>query len=261
MSGKRPLQRRAIETRQRLYEAALDEFERVGVAAARVEDIVAAAGVSWGTFFRYFPRKEDVLVEFAGQMGRAFASAARSGLERGDPTVRIAADALAQAGMAPLGQRPALRQAMLRESAAHPETLAAYLAEQGAPSMVDTMTDILEAGQRSGEVRDDCTARVIAQIAIAAVFGAYSHELNDGTPAGIGRGTESYVILALGLVADGFVPRPDNTSAVPQRSRSKSEASAQPSSGRRRPPRRDEAPADSDRRPDRPAARQPHLVR
>jgi AcrR family transcriptional regulator len=209
VSGKRPLQRRAIETRRRLYEAALDQFEQVGVAAARVEDIVVAAGVSWGTFFRYFPRKEDVLVEFAGQMGRAFASAARSGLERGDPTVRVAASALTEAGMTTAGERPALRQAMLRESAAHPEMLAAYLAEQGVPSMVDTMTDILEAGQRGGEVRDDFPARVMAQIAIAAVFGAYSRELNAGTR----RGAESYVIVALGLMADGFVPRPERPSA------------------------------------------------
>lgn len=263
MSGKRPLQQRAIQTRQRLYEAALDEFERVGVGAARVEDIVATAGVSWGTFFRYFPRKEDVLIEFAGQMGRAFASSARSGLERGDPTVRIAADALAEAGMAPLSRRPALRKAMLHETNARPEMLAAYLAQQGAPSMVDTMTDILEKGQRRGEVRDDYPARAMAQITIAAVFGAYWHELNDDTPLGIqsGRGTDSYVSLMLGLVADGFVPRPDNVSAVPRRARPQAEAPSQPSAGRRRPPCRDETPADSDRRPDRPPARQSHLVR
>jgi len=48
--------------RDRLFEAALAEFEEHGVEASRVERIVAAAGTSWGTFFRYFPRKEDVLI-------------------------------------------------------------------------------------------------------------------------------------------------------------------------------------------------------
>ena len=43
------------------------EYCRVGLDAARVEDIVAAAGVSWGTFFHYFPAKEDVLLDAAAE--------------------------------------------------------------------------------------------------------------------------------------------------------------------------------------------------
>src|SRR3954464_2237751 len=63
--GPRPQQARGVEKRRRVYEAALAEFARRGVESARVEDIVATAEVSWGTFFRYFPRKEDVLLEAA----------------------------------------------------------------------------------------------------------------------------------------------------------------------------------------------------
>lgn len=44
--GRQPRQARGIETRRRVYEAAIAEYRRVGVDAARVEDIVAAAGVS-----------------------------------------------------------------------------------------------------------------------------------------------------------------------------------------------------------------------
>jgi AcrR family transcriptional regulator len=43
-----------------VYEAAMAEYERAGVENARVEDIVAAAGVSWGTFFHYFPTRDRV---------------------------------------------------------------------------------------------------------------------------------------------------------------------------------------------------------
>src|ERR1700734_681408 len=87
--GPTPRQRRAVATRRRLYEAAMAEYTRVGLEAARVEDIVAAAGVSWGTFFHYFPAKEDVLLDAGAEVCRAYGEAARAGLEAGDDTRTI----------------------------------------------------------------------------------------------------------------------------------------------------------------------------
>lgn len=58
-------------TRRRLYEAALTVFRRDGVGAARIEDIVVAAGVARGSFYFHFPTKEDVLAELlAGSVER-----------------------------------------------------------------------------------------------------------------------------------------------------------------------------------------------
>jgi AcrR family transcriptional regulator len=53
-----------LQTRQRVYAAALAEFKRTGMAAADVRDIAAAAGVARGTFYFHFPTKEHVLAEF-----------------------------------------------------------------------------------------------------------------------------------------------------------------------------------------------------
>src|SRR4029079_2338935 len=58
-----PTQARGIEKRDRIYAAALAHYAADGVAATRVEDVIADAQVSWATFFRYFPRKGDVLIE------------------------------------------------------------------------------------------------------------------------------------------------------------------------------------------------------
>lgn len=55
--------RQRIDTRNRVFKAALAEFRRVGVAEARVEPIVGKARVSVGTYYRYFPGKDDVLLE------------------------------------------------------------------------------------------------------------------------------------------------------------------------------------------------------
>ena len=57
--GSRP----RLDTRARLVAAAIAEFERVGVAAARVEHICRRAGVTRPTFYAHFPGKEDVLAE------------------------------------------------------------------------------------------------------------------------------------------------------------------------------------------------------
>src|ERR1700749_1434601 len=92
-SPRAPRQRRAAATRRRLYEAAMAEYARVGLDAARVEDIVAAAGVSWGTFFHYFPAKEDVLLDAAADVCRAYASTALAGLEAGHDTESVLAAA------------------------------------------------------------------------------------------------------------------------------------------------------------------------
>ncbi|MGZ4563377.1 MAG: TetR/AcrR family transcriptional regulator [Mycobacterium sp.] len=54
---------RRLETRARLFDAALAEIAQRGVAAADVSAIAAAAGVVRGTFYFHFPTKEHVLTE------------------------------------------------------------------------------------------------------------------------------------------------------------------------------------------------------
>ncbi|MCB9706274.1 MAG: TetR/AcrR family transcriptional regulator [Myxococcales bacterium] len=56
----RELQR--LQTRQRIYECAMEIFRRDGVTAARTDDIAKAAGVSRGAFYFHFQTKEHVLL-------------------------------------------------------------------------------------------------------------------------------------------------------------------------------------------------------
>ncbi|HEY6819643.1 MAG TPA: TetR/AcrR family transcriptional regulator [Mycobacterium sp.] len=60
-AGVREAQR--LATRARVFEAALSEIGRSGLAGADVAAIAAAAGVVRGTFYFHFPTKEHVLVE------------------------------------------------------------------------------------------------------------------------------------------------------------------------------------------------------
>jgi AcrR family transcriptional regulator len=64
----RPMRRRGEQTRQRLLDAGSTVLPRRGYRDTRVDDIVAAAEVSHGTFYRYFENKDDffrVLAETA----------------------------------------------------------------------------------------------------------------------------------------------------------------------------------------------------
>jgi AcrR family transcriptional regulator len=54
---------RRLETRARLFDAALAEIGRCGLAGADVSAIASSAGVVRGTFYFHFPTKEHVLVE------------------------------------------------------------------------------------------------------------------------------------------------------------------------------------------------------
>lgn len=52
-----------LQTRARLFEAAVAEIGRTGLAGTDVAAIAAAVGVARGTFYFHFPTKEHVLVE------------------------------------------------------------------------------------------------------------------------------------------------------------------------------------------------------
>jgi TetR/AcrR family transcriptional regulator, fatty acid metabolism regulator protein len=57
------LSQKAIETRQGLLDTARTLFAQVGFETAKVSDIVAASGLSQGTFYYHFKDKEAVMVE------------------------------------------------------------------------------------------------------------------------------------------------------------------------------------------------------
>jgi AcrR family transcriptional regulator len=84
-------QKRA-ETRERLLEAAVQVIADKGAEAVSVEDFVAAAGVSRGTFYNYFPTVQDLILalnlRIAHDIDRRLSPVR---LEVSDPAARMAA--------------------------------------------------------------------------------------------------------------------------------------------------------------------------
>ena len=67
----RPATSRGEATRQKLLIAAEQEFGEKGFHAASISSITRRAGVGQGTFYLYFPSKEDALRELVQHMGHA----------------------------------------------------------------------------------------------------------------------------------------------------------------------------------------------
>lgn len=56
-------ERQKMETRQRIYEIAMDLFTRRGYTRVSVSEICEKAGVSKGTYYYYFKSKDQVILE------------------------------------------------------------------------------------------------------------------------------------------------------------------------------------------------------
>jgi AcrR family transcriptional regulator len=206
MNNQKPRQRRAVATRQRLYEAAMAEYSRVGLDQARVEDIVAAAGVSWGTFFHYFPAKEDVLLDAAGQLSRAYSTAVMSGLEAGLSTEDILSAGFTEQFRAAtaITSSAALRGKILLYVMSNPGRLTTFLGEgdDGVPPPVPATTAVIAAGQRRGEIRADEPAESLAVIILYAVLFSTRRSATLGRPPG----STPLSRLALQIVLRGMRP-------------------------------------------------------
>jgi AcrR family transcriptional regulator len=86
---------RRLQTRQRVYEAAVAEFKRTGMADADVAVIAKEAGVARGTFYFHFPTKEHVLAEL--ERGEEARIAARLTKFLGRTEYRLGEPSLAEA--------------------------------------------------------------------------------------------------------------------------------------------------------------------
>jgi len=154
---------RREQTRARIREAANDLFLRKGVDRTTVDEIVAKAGVSKGTFYLYFDRKEDLLLEYGTRRlqrvremlpeligGKTFAEALGVIL---DQVVRGKSWGREVTGRAIVEMGTSAERLPLE-----------------APYRL--LEPLLVLAQARGEVRNDISARQLAQFVLRSILGA-----------------------------------------------------------------------------------------
>ncbi|MBM4242788.1 MAG: TetR/AcrR family transcriptional regulator [Deltaproteobacteria bacterium] len=158
-------ERQRAETRERLFQAALDEIRREGVVGAQVDRIVASIGVARSTFYFHFPTKEDVLVDYDRRRELEIVGLLQAVLQHGAP-LRLALTGIVTAFTA-IESVPSERRLLLETVALHVRRMAV---REGHP-LIDELERIVEAARDRGEVRDDLAARDVALLFMGNLVG------------------------------------------------------------------------------------------
>jgi AcrR family transcriptional regulator len=162
-------ERRSAELRERLFRAALQLFAQKGYSETTVEDITNAADVGKGTFFNYFPSKEHILAAF-GRMQMDKVQAAVDEAPTTKLPIREILRQLAIEAVSEPARNPAMVRALLQanlSSAPVRETMREIHTKATA-----LLSQIVEVGQKRGEIRKDLNAAELAQTLRQSLLGA-----------------------------------------------------------------------------------------
>ena len=162
-------ERQRAETRERLFQAALEEFRTEGLTNARIERIASAVGVVRGTFYFHFPTKEHVLQELQlrGQERiMEHLEALKPGVD-GIPELLEAFVNGLHAGAEVVADAKLMR-----------DTLALYVSDpmdgrEHSP-LVEVAAAVIAAAQEKGQVRRDLAPDAAASLVFASIFGAFA---------------------------------------------------------------------------------------
>jgi AcrR family transcriptional regulator len=179
-------ERQRARTRERLIEAALRVFARLGPDTPSIDDFIVEAGVARGTFYNYFHQVEDLRVAVAGHVaGR---------LAHDMAAVRALADPAARVGCA---------MRMFMHKAAEDAVFGwvivriALVAAPLGPVMRANLAADVDAGLAEGRFRCDAKQAAYDIILGAAIMGMRSVLRGEAAP-GHAEAVASMVLTALG---------------------------------------------------------------
>jgi AcrR family transcriptional regulator len=164
-------ERQRQQTRETIFQAALEEFFSAGVAAARIECIVKKAGVARGTFYFHFPTKDHVLFELS------------------DRTEHLIADSLILTDDAPLSETlrtvfEHMKNAMQAvQGDVRRELIAAQIRR---PRQTNALSPLharlataVERAKKNGAVRHGLDSFEVARTLLASMFGTVALSPTD----------------------------------------------------------------------------------
>jgi AcrR family transcriptional regulator len=161
-------ERRRVETRERIYRAALRIFAQRGYLETTVEDITEAADVGKGTFFNYFPTKEHVLATYGEQRVAAIQDALKKARSADQSVLAVlkelATDLAGQSSKSP----DLLRSIFAAHLSCAPVRAELQNRLQRGRRL---LAEIFVVGQKTGEIRRDRSAADLARLTHLILMG------------------------------------------------------------------------------------------
>ena len=174
--AKKPITKRqeqALETRNRIYAAAIDLMDRKGFENITIADISREAGVSVGAFYHYFDSKNDILAEIFRQADEYFATQVTSGLKKKRVPEQIVEyfDHYARFNVA--------SGVEMTQQLFNPKIK--FFIKEGRP-MLTILEDLIRKGQESGEIRADAEPEELTRFLFVMARGVvFEWSLYDGS--------------------------------------------------------------------------------
>jgi AcrR family transcriptional regulator len=161
-------QRRAAETRVKLFRSALALIAERGLANVTVEDITEAADVGKGTFFNYFPTKEHVLGVMAEiQLGKLEEAAVR--VASGNEPLHTVLHRLVQRLAEEPGRSPKLARALISSFLGN-ESVRDILKRRMAEGR-KAIAEVVRTGQERGEIDPSLKTEKVAMQLLQMMLG------------------------------------------------------------------------------------------
>jgi AcrR family transcriptional regulator len=153
-------ERKKNRQRETIVKVAIDLFRERGFAETRVQDILAGAEISLGTFYNYFPGKDAVLDEFGAGVIASYLELARHELDQLDQPVADRVRALARACGKAFSSDPAFMTVVVTGSRAFGGR--GQLPARDVP-IYGLLSMLFEEGQAKGEIRPDVPPLELAE--------------------------------------------------------------------------------------------------
>jgi AcrR family transcriptional regulator len=167
-------ERRKLEVRDKIYNAARDLFVKQGFDATTVDEIARVADVAPATFFNHFQSKQALLGLMTGEVFETLHAMTTQHLEGPGSSVEKLSAFVASAADSISANRGIARDVLLEvlRSDAAPEGPHPYLER-----LFEPFVNLIAEGQRTGEMRDDYDASFLAQMTVGMLNSAITNWL------------------------------------------------------------------------------------
>lgn len=165
-------QEQALETKTRLYNAAIALMERKGFENITIAEISRAAGVSVGAFYHYFKSKNDLLAEIFFRADDYFSTQVAPNLI-GKPAPELILEYFDHYAQFNIASGVEMVQQLFNPKIK-------FFVKEGRP-MVLILQDLIRTGQERGEIRMDMSPEEAAWLLLTMARGVvFDWALRDG---------------------------------------------------------------------------------